>query len=87
MKSGVAIQLVMTSLTHDQQHTLMSLWAIARSPLMLGGDLPTNDEFTLALLTNDEVLAVDQKAANSREIFSRADQIAWASDAAGSSDK
>src|SRR4051812_41142367 len=44
-----------TRFTHEEQYTLMSLWTIARSPLMLGGDLPRNDEFTLKLITNDEV--------------------------------
>jgi alpha-galactosidase len=50
----------MTHFTHDEQITLMSLWSIAPSPLMLGANLPDNDEWTLSLLTNDEVLAVDQ---------------------------
>jgi hypothetical protein len=68
-------------LTPDEQRTVMTLWAIARSPLIFGGDLPTTDEATIALLTNDEVLAVDQKAINSRRLFSRGDQIAWTSDA------
>ena len=53
----------MTHFTPDEQRTLMSLWSIAQSPLMFGGDLPSNDEFTLSLITNDEVLAVDQKGA------------------------
>jgi hypothetical protein len=42
----------------------MSLWSIARSPLMFGGDLPSNDDFTESLITNDEVLAVDQTGAH-----------------------
>ena len=65
----------------------MSLWSIARWPLMFGGDLPSNDEFTLSLLDNDEVIAVDQKAAHSRQLFPRGDQIAWISDAEGSDAK
>jgi hypothetical protein len=36
----------------------MMLWSIARSLLMMGGNLPS---FTLGLLTNDEVLAVNQR--------------------------
>ena len=50
----------MTRFTRDEQRTLISLWSIAQSPLMFGGDLPGNDEFTLSLISNDEVLAVDQ---------------------------
>lgn len=49
-----------TRFTHDEQRTLMSLWSLAPSPLMLGANLPDLDAWTLSLLTNDEVLAVDQ---------------------------
>ena len=67
----------MSLLTQDEQRTLMTLWSIARSPLMFGGNLPDNDPFTLSLLTNAEVLAVNQKATASKELFTRGDQIAW----------
>ena len=46
--------------THDEQITLMSFWCLAPSPLMLGGNLPDNTQWDLDLITNDEVLAVDQ---------------------------
>jgi alpha-galactosidase len=46
--------------THDEQTTLMSFWCLAPSPLMLGGNLPDNTEWDLSVLTNDEVLAVNQ---------------------------
>ena len=49
-----------TRFTHDEQLTLMSLWSLASSPLILGNNLPDTDEWTLSLLTNDEVLAIDQ---------------------------
>jgi hypothetical protein len=49
-----------TRFTHDEQLTLMSLWSLAPSPLMLGMNLPDNDAWTLSLLTNDEVIAIDQ---------------------------
>jgi alpha-galactosidase len=49
-----------THFTRDEQLTLMSLWALAPSPLMLGMNLPDNDDWTTALLTNPEVLAVNQ---------------------------
>src|SRR5215471_1883435 len=76
-----------TRFTNDEQRTMMTLWTIAREPLMFGGDLPSNDAATLALLTNDEVLDADQRAASSRKLFERGDQIAWTSDAAGSRGK
>jgi hypothetical protein len=52
-----------TRFTRDEQLTLMSLWALAPSPLMLGMNLPDNDAWTTALLTNPEVLAVNQDSA------------------------
>jgi len=74
----------MSLLTHDEQTTLMTLWSIARSPLMFGGNLPDNDGFTLSLITNDEVLAVNQKATASKELFSRENQVAWVAEMVGS---
>jgi hypothetical protein len=49
-----------TRFTRDEQMALMSLWSLASSPLILGMHLPDNDEFTESLLTNDEVLAINQ---------------------------
>jgi hypothetical protein len=74
----------MSLLTHDEQLTLMTLWSIARSPLMFGGNLPDNDEFTLNLITNEEVLAVNQKASKSKELFTKENQVAWFAETAGS---
>jgi hypothetical protein len=51
-----------TRFTRDEQLTLMSLWALAPSPLMLGMNLPDNDVWTTAILSNPEALAVDQDA-------------------------
>jgi alpha-galactosidase len=58
-----------TRFTPDEQRTLMTLWAITRSPLIMGGDLRHLDEPTLALLTNPEVLAVDQASSDNRPHF------------------
>ncbi len=77
----------MSLLSRDEQVTLMTLWSIFRSPLMMGGDLPSNDEFTLRLLTNPEVLAVNQRSTGNRELFMRGDHIAWVADAPGGRDK
>jgi hypothetical protein len=73
----------MSLLTRDEQITLVTLWSIARSPLMFGGNLPDNDAFTLSLLTNDDVLAVNQKASSSRELFVNGNQIAWVAEMPG----
>jgi len=47
-------------LTHDEQVMLMSFWCLAPSPLMLGGNLPDNTPWDLDLISNDEVLGLDQ---------------------------
>lgn len=49
-----------TKLTPDEQYTHISLWCLLSAPLLLGCDLQQLDPFTLNLLTNDEVLAIDQ---------------------------
>jgi hypothetical protein len=73
-----------TRFTHDEQRVVLTLWAIARSPLMFGGDMTKLDEWTLALLTNDEVLAVNQHSANNRPLFDRGGLVAWCADIPGS---
>jgi hypothetical protein len=55
-----------TKFTPAEQQTLMTLWSIARSPLIMGGDLRRMDPATLALLTNPEVLAVNQTSHQNR---------------------
>ena len=49
-----------TRLTPDEQYTHISLWCLLSAPLLIGCDLEKLDDFTLGLLGNDEVLAVDQ---------------------------
>ncbi len=76
-----------TRFTPDEQRTMLTLWSIARSPLMHGGDLTKTDAATLALLTNDEVIAVNQRSANNRPLFDRDGLIAWVADVPGSTDR
>lgn len=70
-----------THLTHDEQITMMSLWSIFRSPLIMGGDLPTLDPWAASLLENEEVLAVDQKSSGNHEVYERGPLVAWEADA------
>jgi alpha-galactosidase len=49
-----------TRLTPDEQYTHISMWCLLSAPLLIGCDMTKLDDFTLGLLTNDEVLAVDQ---------------------------
>ncbi len=48
----------LTRFTKDEQITMMSLWCIFRSPLMIGAELTRLDEWTKTLLTNPDVLAL-----------------------------
>ena len=66
-----------TKFTPDEQQTLMSLWSIARSPLIMGGDLRHLDAKTLALLTNPEVLAVNQRSRDNRPHRAEAGTRIW----------
>jgi alpha-galactosidase len=51
-----------SNLTPDEQYTHITLWCLVSAPLLLGCDLEKVDDFTIGLLSNDEVLAVNQDA-------------------------
>jgi alpha-galactosidase len=51
-----------TRLAVDEQYTHISLWCLLSAPLLIGCDMEKFDDFTLNLLSNDEVLALDQDA-------------------------
>jgi hypothetical protein len=75
-----------TKFTPGEQQTLMTLWSIFRSPLIFGGDLPSNDGATTALITNDEVLAVDQHSAGNHQALETGNIRVWVADAPDSKD-
>lgn len=66
-----------TRLSHHEQRTLMTLWVIFPSPLMVGGDLSVADAWTLSLLTNPEVIAVDQQSRENQPVITTKDVIVW----------
>lgn len=59
----------MTRLTPDEQLSLMTFFSIMRSPLMYGGDLPTMDDKTLSLLTNQSVLRMHRDSELTRQLY------------------
>ena len=72
-----------TRFTHDEQITMMTLWGIFRSPLMMGGEMRDNDEFTLSLLQNRELIDM-LKTSNGARQFKREEvdgkgEIIWTS--------
>lgn len=66
-------------LTHDEQRTLLTLWSIFRSPLIMGGNLTLCDEWTQSALTNAELINVDQHSTGSHAVISDARKAVWLS--------
>jgi len=68
-----------TRLSPSEQYTHISLWCLLSAPLLLGCDLDQLDDFTLNLLTNDEVLEVDQDALgkDARKVASEGETEVW----------
>ena len=66
-----------TRLTRDEQRTLLTLWTILRSPLIMGGNLLLCDEWTKSLLTNAEVIAVDQHSKNNHAVETTKGSAVW----------
>ncbi len=56
-----------TQFTKPEQLTMMSLWGIFRSPLMMGGNMPENDGWTLSLLTNEEYLEMHKSSFGAKQ--------------------
>jgi hypothetical protein len=71
-----------TRLTPDEQRTVMTLWSIARSPLIMGGDLRHLNAPTKALLANPEVIAVNQASTANRPHFMEDGTRIWSARAA-----
>ena len=66
-------------LTEDEQRTHMTLWAMFKSPLMMGGNMPENTDFVNKLLTNKDVLDIDQHSADNRQLYRKGDECVWVS--------
>jgi hypothetical protein len=78
-KVGWGPSLHNTRLTPDEQYTHISLWSLLSAPLLIGCDMSQLDDFTLNLLTNDEVLAIDQDALgkSARKVFEKDNIQVW----------
>ncbi len=66
--------------TPEERRTLLTLWAIFQSPLMLGGELSSLSPDLVELLTNSEVLEVDQRGRRGAELWRKGDQVAWSAE-------
>ncbi|MBQ8953961.1 MAG: glycoside hydrolase family 27 protein [Clostridia bacterium] len=66
-----------TNFTQAEQRTMMTLWCMMRSPLMIGGDLPKNDDFTLSLLTNGPLLDIERASFCAHPLRTTEEEAAW----------
>lgn len=69
----------MTNFTREEQRTMLTLWCMFRSPLMLGAELTMLDDWTLSLLTNRKVLALLEQGHTARQVMRDERQAVWAS--------
>ena len=63
--------------TPNEQKTVMTLWSMFRSPLIFGGELTMLDDATLRLITNDRLIAIDQRSSGNRPLVSDPDKALW----------
>jgi alpha-galactosidase len=68
-----------SGLSYEERQSVTTLWAMANAPMYLGGDLTTLDNFGKQILSNDEVLAVNQSGHPATEALA-GDTPVWISD-------
>jgi hypothetical protein len=68
-----------TNFTADELRTMMTLWCIFRSPLMIGADMTQMDDETLALLTNADLLTMLSKDCSGKQVYRKEDAAVWCS--------
>ena len=73
-----------TNFTKDEQITMLTLWSIFRSPLIIGGEMTGFDEFTMSLVTNEGILAMHRNARHAHQVWRReidgVEHILWVAD-------
>lgn len=72
---------IVTKFTEDEQITMMTLWCMMRSPLMIGGEMTGFDDFTMSLLTNSKLIELLNNSHSAHPLFRKTvegnEQIAW----------
>lgn len=63
--------------TKEEQKTMMTLWAVFRSPLFIGGELRLTDNYTLSLVTNPEVINVNQNSEKPLLVYNKGGIAVW----------
>lgn len=62
---------ITTNFTPDEQKTMLTLWSIFRSPLMIGGEMTKFDDFTMDLVTNENILDMHKKSRHAHQVWRR----------------
>lgn len=63
--------------TKEEQKTMMTLWAVFRSPIFFGGELCLTDNYTLSLVTNPEVINVNQNSEKPLFVYNKGGIAVW----------
>ncbi len=66
-----------TRFTPNEQKTVINLWCMFRSPLMMGGELTLLDDATFALLTNRDLIGINQRSTGNRPLVSDSEKAVW----------
>lgn len=66
-----------TNFTPDEQKTMLSLWSIFRSPLILGGELRENRKEDLEIITNRDIIEINQFSSDNRQLYRSNTSAAW----------
>lgn len=66
-----------TRFTHEEQRTMMTLWCMMSSPLMIGAHLPNSDDFTLSLLKNEGLLKCLKDGYCGHSLYRNEDEAVW----------
>ena len=66
-----------TNFTYDEQKTMLSLWAIFRSPLILGGELRENRPEDLEVITNRDIIEINQYSTDNRQLVRNRKEAVW----------
>lgn len=77
--AGLEFDTTWTNFTKEEQYTMMSLWSIFRSPLIMGGEMRNNDDFTLSLLTNAEILRMQRFGTDAHQVYRTEKACVWKS--------
>lgn len=69
-----------TNFTREEQKTMITLWCLFKSPMMIGADLPQLDDWTLGLLTNHVLLAWQASDYRARQVVKDQHHAVWLTD-------